>query len=90
MASYSVIWEPKATKELKRLPKPEIARILKAVAQLAHNPYPVGSLKLSGEESSYRIRQGNYRIIYTIENHQLLVAVVRVGHRREVYRGELG
>ncbi len=90
MASYSVIWTPKAKKQLKSLPSSVLKPLLSAVNALADNPYPQGCRKLVGYENSYRIRQGDYRAVYRVENQRLIVMVVRVGHRKEVYRGELG
>ena len=86
MGSYSIVWRDRARKELKRLPKPEIARIITAINSLSDNPHPQGGKKLAGADSIYRIRQGNYRIIYSIENQQLIIDVIRIGHRKEVYR----
>jgi len=60
-------------------------RILAKVRTLAENPWPVGFLKLTGADA-YRVRVGNYRIIYTVQSNELLVLVLDVGHRREVYR----
>lgn len=90
MASFSIIWTPRAKKQLKSLPQSVLRPLLTAVNALAENPYPQGCRKLVGYENSYRIRHGDYRTVYRIENQQLIVVVVRVGHRKEVYRGELG
>ncbi|MFO7662399.1 MAG: type II toxin-antitoxin system RelE/ParE family toxin [Chloroflexota bacterium] len=86
MASYRVEWKRSAAKELKNLPQPVILRILDSVGGLAENPYPHGSRKLAGSGHSYRIRVGDYRVLYTIEDDILLVQIIRVGHRRDVYR----
>ncbi len=86
MALYNIRWKPSATKELRRLPKDSIARILRAVEQLATNPFPATVRKLTGAERSYRIREGDYRIIYTVEADELMIEIVRVGHRKDVYR----
>lgn len=85
MDSYKVEWKRSATKELKAFPKDVIARILKAVEQLPVNPYPSGVRKLVGSEHTYRIREGDYRIIYTVGMSSLVVEVIRVGHRKDVY-----
>jgi mRNA interferase RelE/StbE len=82
---YHVTVLPAADKAIARLPKHVRRRIAERLASLAADPRPVGSVKLSGHES-YRIRVGDYRIVYTIEDDRLIVLVIEVGHRREVYR----
>ena len=85
MASYKIVVKKSVAKDLKSIPKNDVQRILSAIQQLAENPRPAQSKKLSGQER-FRIRQGNYRILYTIEDDQLVVCVVKVGNRRDVYR----
>ncbi len=85
MASYSIEIKRSAAKELAELPKQDRLRVIARIEQLAHDPRPSGSEKLSGQER-YRVRQGDYRILYEIHDHVLVVVVVRIGHRREVYR----
>lgn len=85
MASYKIVVKKSVTKDLKNIPKKDVQRILSAIQQLATHPRPPQSKKLSGQER-FRIRQGNYRILYTIEDNQLVVCVVKVGSRRDVYR----
>ena len=85
MVSSKVEWKRSAVKELRALPKEAIERILKAVEQLATNPYPVGVRKLVGAEHTYRIREGNYRVIYTVTASTLVIEVIRVGHRKGIY-----
>jgi len=85
VASYSIEIKRSAAKELAELPKQDRLRVIARIEQLAHDPRPSGSEKLSGRER-YRVRQGDYRILYEIHDHVLLVMVVRIGHRREVYR----
>lgn len=85
MASYSVQIKPSAAKELERLPEKPRRQIAKRIQALAANPRPVGCEKLSGAEL-YRIRQGDYRVVYAIEDDNLTVLVVRAGNRRDVYR----
>ena len=86
MAFYKVQWKNSAKKELKKLDKKVIVRILQAVGKLANNPHPSGSKKLMGSESIYRIRVGDYRIIYNIQSSVLTIEIIKVGHRGEVYR----
>ena len=85
MASYSIEIKRSAGKELAELPKQDRLRVIARIENLAHDPRPTGSEKLSGQER-YRVREGDYRILYEIHDHVLLVMVVRIGHRREVYR----
>ena len=85
MAGYSIFFKISAQKELESIPRRDLQRIMERIAGLADDPRPHGSEKLSGQER-YRIRQGNYRIVYSIQDHELTVWVVKVGHRREVYR----
>ncbi len=85
MASYKIVVKKSVAKDLKNIPKKDVQRILSAIEQLANDPRPPQSKKLSGQER-FRIRQGNYRILYTIEDDRLVVCVVKVGNRRDVYR----
>ncbi|NOT62023.1 MAG: type II toxin-antitoxin system RelE/ParE family toxin [Acidobacteria bacterium] len=85
MDSYSIEWKRSAVKELKALPKEMIARIVASVEQLADDPYPVGVKKLVGTAHTYRICEGNYRVIFDVLEKKLVIEVVRVGHRKDVY-----
>lgn len=85
MAAYKVFIKKSAAKELEDIPKSDLKKIVEKIQALAENPRPAGCEKLSAQER-YRIRQGNYRIVYSIEDEVLTVWVVKVGHRREVYR----
>ena len=86
MVSYKIEWKHSATKELKRLPKPVIPKIIAAVEGLPENPRPKGSRKIIGAEHTYRIRIGDYRIVYSIEYGRLTIEIIRVGHRKNVYK----
>jgi mRNA interferase RelE/StbE len=85
MASYKVEWKRSAVKELRGLPKDAVGRILRAVGELSENPYPVGARKLAGSEYTYRIREGSYRVLYTVTAASMVIEVIRVGHRKDVY-----
>lgn len=85
MAAYSIFFKDSVRKDLVAIPKNDLQRIIERIGNLAENPRPLGCEKLSGQEK-YRLRQGNCRIIYAIEDSQLIVWVVKVGYRREVYR----
>ncbi|MEL7083674.1 MAG: type II toxin-antitoxin system RelE/ParE family toxin [Cyanobacteria bacterium P01_A01_bin.3] len=75
-----------AAKQFKALPAKEQQRLKARIDALASEPRPTGVVKLSGEDDLYRIRSGNYRVIYGIQDTKLLVLVVKIGHRRDVYR----
>jgi len=85
VASYKIFLKPSAAKELEALPKADRLRVVERIKTLAENPRPMGCEKLSGGEK-YRLRQGVYRILYEIHDDLVLVVVVKIGHRREVYR----
>ncbi|MBM3178852.1 MAG: type II toxin-antitoxin system RelE/ParE family toxin [Chloroflexi bacterium] len=86
MVSYRVEWKGSAYKELQKLPRQMITRIIAAVADLSNDPYPSGVKKMVGSERSYRIRVGDYRVIYEIIENKLIIEIIRVRHRRDVYR----
>ena len=86
MASCKVQWRNSTRKDLRGLPPQEVARIVEAVGHLANDPQPHGSQKLSGSERTYRIRVGDYRVIYEVFGTPLTVEVQRVRHRKDVYR----
>lgn len=88
MASYSVSLKRSVLKDLEPLPDRDRVRIMERIGALSDDPRPPGCEKLSALER-YRIRVGDYRIVYAIEDAELVVWVVRVGHRRDVYRREL-
>ena len=85
MGSFEIIFKRSVAKDLRQIPKKDVAKILKRMEALRVEPRPVGVEKLSGQEK-YRIRQGVYRILYEIRNTELIVVVVKIGHRRDVYR----
>ena len=85
MGSFEVIFKRSVAKDLRQIPKKDVARILKRIETLRTEPRPSGVEKLSGQEK-YRIRQGVYRILYEIRNNELIVVVVKIGHRRDVYK----
>ncbi|HXD29721.1 MAG TPA: type II toxin-antitoxin system RelE/ParE family toxin [Pyrinomonadaceae bacterium] len=85
MDSYRIEWKHSAIKELKKLPKEVVARIVRAVEQLTENPFPAGVRKLVASEHTYRIREGSYRVIFTVAPSSLVVEIIRIGHRKDVY-----
>ena len=87
MEKYKVSIKRSAVKEIEAIPqKKERQRIIRRIGQLANDPRPPGSKKLSGHDK-YRVRQGTCRIVYSIEDMELIVVVVKVGHRKYVYLG---
>ncbi len=84
MASYELLIKASAAKELEALPSKHRKRVLAKAQSLAENPRPHGTEKLSGEEK-YRLRQGDYRVLYSINDAAMTVTIVKIGHRREVY-----
>ena len=86
MARYRLLIKPSAVKDIEAIPlKRDRQRVVERISKLADDPRPSGSEKISGQDK-YRVRQGRYRILYTIEDQDLLVQVVKVGHRKDVYR----
>lgn len=85
MAQYRVFFKKSVEKDLKIIPKRDLSNILEKIESLHADPRPFGSEKLTGQER-YRIRQGNYRIVYSIQDYELTVWIVKVGHRREIYK----
>jgi mRNA interferase RelE/StbE len=85
VASYNLRIKPSAAKELEALPRKDRQRIITRVRKLSDEPRPSGCEKLSGH-NLYRMRQGNYRILYTIQDADSVIVIIAIGHRREVYR----
>ena len=83
--SYNLFVKKSAERELRALPKQDLRRVTERLLRLSHNPRPPGCEKLSGHDQ-YRIRQGDYRIVYAIDDAARVVTLVKVGHRRDVYR----
>lgn len=85
MASYKIKWKKSAYKELRNINDKYIPKIIVSIEKLSTNPFPSGAKKLSGSEKTYRIRVGDYRIIYEIEKQKLIIQIIRVRHRKDVY-----
>lgn len=86
MVSYRIEWKRSAIKELKKLPPNIIKRFITAADSLAENPFPSDSKKLIGSHHTYRIREGSYRLIYNVLTDTILIEIIKVGHRKDVYR----
>ena len=85
MAAYKLFFKKSVQKDLDRIPKKDLKRILSRIESLSVDPRPKGCEKLTGQER-YRLRQGRYRIVYSIQDDELTVWVVKVGHRKHIYR----
>jgi mRNA interferase RelE/StbE len=83
---YSIQFTPHAERDFSALKRGVQQRLRRRIDRLAEDPFPVGARKLHAEEPFYRIRVGDYRVIYQVGTDQLVVIVVKIGHRREVYR----
>ena len=85
MEKYKILFRKSVARDIRRIPNQDVRRILKTIVSLSEEPRPSGAEQLSGQER-YRVRQGNYRIIYEINDKEVIVVVVKVGHRKDVYR----
>ena len=86
MASYQIEIKPSASKELGKLPRQMAIRVVASIKELADNPYPSGVKKLSGFDRTFRIRVGDYRVLYDIYENRLVIGIIRIRHRKDVYR----
>ena len=85
MASYRLLVKRSAEKELRKISQPDLRRVMHAIQALAKSPRPPGARMLKGPERYWRIRQGDYRIIYEIDDAAAQLVIIKIGHRREVY-----
>ena len=85
MARFELRFKPSVAKDLRGIPKTDVRRLLKRIEALRDAPRPAGCEKLTGRDV-YRIRQGVYRIVYTVDDAAVVIEVIKVGHRRDVYR----
>ncbi|NCD43059.1 MAG: type II toxin-antitoxin system RelE/ParE family toxin [Bacteroidia bacterium] len=86
MDTYRIDWKASALRELKRLDRKIVPRIITSVEALSSNPFPSGVKKLHGGESTFRIRIGDYRVIYEVSSNHLIVEIARIRHRKDVYK----
>ncbi|WP_299734841.1 type II toxin-antitoxin system RelE/ParE family toxin [uncultured Endozoicomonas sp.] len=86
MSRYTLHWKRSALKELEKLPRATVSKLMALAESLMDEPFPDGCRKLSGAEHTWRVRTGNYRLVYQIDNGQLIIEVIKVGHRKAVYR----
>ena len=85
MAAYKIFFKKSVEKDIKVIPKKDLVKILERIEALAEEPRLPGCEKLSGQQK-YRLRQGRYRILYSVQDDELTIYVVKVGHRRDIYR----
>lgn len=85
MARYRVLFRKSVEKDFSSIPKRDVKRILNRIKTLEENPRPPGNEKLTGQER-YRLRQGRYRIVYSIQDDEFTIWVVKIGHRKDIYR----
>ena len=85
MAEYEIFFKESVWKDLGKVPKSDLKRILSRIEKLGDDPRPIGCEKLTDQEL-YRVRQGKYRIVYSIQENELTGWVIKVGHRKDVYR----
>jgi len=85
MAEYSIFFRKSVEKDLSNIPKKDVGRILNRIKFLVNDPRPPGCEKLTGQER-YRLRQGRYRIVYSIQDNELTIWIVTIGHRKDIYR----
>jgi len=83
---YSIEFRPSVLKSLKRFPRRDLVKIKKKIEELGENPPPPNKTKMKGNNPFHKIRCGDYRIIYEIHNNKLVILVVKIGHRKDVYR----
>lgn len=86
MESFKIKWRKSTKKDLRRIAASEVLKITQAVQLLAQDARPLGSTKMKGSDCAYRIRIGDYRVIYEIYDDQIIIEGVRISHRRDVYR----
>jgi mRNA interferase RelE/StbE len=89
MDGYKVIMAKSVLKELYEMPKKDLERILLRIGQLSQNPRDRGSEKLSSRHESYRLRQGDYRIVYSVNDKDRIVDISKIGHRKEIYKSRV-
>ncbi len=86
MASFNLVWRSSTKKDVRKLPREEVPRILAAAELLIADPFPHGCEKLVGTDHTYRIRVGDYRILYEVNTTAQIVEIQRIRHRKDVYR----
>lgn len=83
---YKVVFRKSAEKQLLKLPKPDGQKIIELIKSLSKNPIPVSAQKMSGFENIYRLRSGVYRVVYSIDKEVLVIEIIKIGHRQNIYK----
>jgi len=83
---FQIVFAKSAQKDLEDLPKTEIQKILSKIEKLSSHPYPHGYTKIKGHSNLFRIRVGNYRVVYSVYKEEVIIDIVRISHRKDVYR----
>ena len=85
MASYKIAFKPSVKKDLRGIPRHDVERILNSIEGLSENPLPQNARSLTGRDA-FRLRVGRYRVIYAVDNEQVVILIIKIGHRGCVYR----
>jgi mRNA interferase RelE/StbE len=83
---YKIVFRKSAEKQLLKLPKPVGLKIIELIKSLPENPIPVSAQKMSGFDNIYRIRSGVYRVVYSIDKEVLVIEIIKIGHRQNIYK----
>ena len=83
---YEISFRKSVKKDIKGIPHNDLVKIFTSIENLATNPIPTNAIKLKGSDTMYRIREGNYRIVYDIEFDTIVITIIRIGHRKNVYK----
>jgi mRNA interferase RelE/StbE len=83
---YSIEYAPAAYRQINKIPNQHVVKILEKIEELSENPRPAGVIKLKGTKNEYRLRIGNYRVVYIVEKARMLVLIVKIADRKEIYR----
>ena len=86
MIEYKILWKKSAIKELKKLPSQHSTRIYNSISELSTNPRPENSKNMISLSKHYRLRIGDYRVVYSIEDKILIIEIIRIAHRKDVYQ----
>ena len=86
MASYKITFKSSVEKDLRKLDKAQLEKIMAVIQELSSNPFPINSRKLVGSEKTYRVRVGDYRAVYIVSTSDLVIEIQKVAHRKDIYR----
>ena len=90
MPRYEIEVSRTAEKQLRKLPRSDQERVIRKMLALADHPFPPGARKLTGYEDVYRVRVGRYRVLYSVSGRSLVIIILKIGHRRDIYRKSVG